>query len=468
MAATAGRVGPVAVLVPNDAHNPAAMLGVLGAGRAFVAMDVRHATERSRRIAELAGISAVIVAGEEAQCKAAAFGPDIPVLDVDAMNAAPQRVPSSSISSDDLAFILYTSGSTGKPKGAIHPHCNCLHATMLATNAQRISHEDRLAQIVSFAVAGGVRNCFLALLNGASLHVMSPQVLQPAGLAHEINAQGITVLLAIPVIFRRMVEALGPGERWLKVRHVHLAGDRITWDDFDAFQRSFAPSTSLGVSLGSSECLSHCLHWIVDKQVRSTSSSLPVGRAMPDLSIALVDDQGEPVPDGEVGELVLSGRYLARGYHNDPELNARMFSTDPADQEIRIFRSGDLALRRPDGLYEFAGRKDHLVKLHGHRVELSEIEAALRGCVGVREAGVVVRRNEDGGARALAAYCELLPDGDGLLPRHLLWMLRQKLPDYMVPADLFILAEIPRLSGAKVDRSPACRAGRRPRQPEAG
>jgi acyl-coenzyme A synthetase/AMP-(fatty) acid ligase/acyl carrier protein len=168
--------------------------------------------------------------------------------------------------------------------------------------------------------------------------------------------------------------------------------------------------------------------------------------------VTLLDESGQAVADGEIGELVVSSRYIALGYWNDPELAAARFGVDPEDPEVRTLRTGDLGRRRPDGLFEFVGRKDHQIKLRGQRIEPSEIESVLRVSPGVRDAAIVVRRSDEGVARALVAYCERDPEEHGLMPRHLLRRLAQALPEFMVPAHLVILDALPRLPNLKIDR----------------
>jgi acyl carrier protein len=169
--------------------------------------------------------------------------------------------------------------------------------------------------------------------------------------------------------------------------------------------------------------------------------------------VTLVDEDGEPVPDDEIGEIVVRSRYIALGYWRDPALTAAAFSTDPVDPTIRTLRTRDLARRRPDGLFEFHGRKDFQVKIDGFRVEPGEIEAVVRRLNGVRDCAVVVRRDDDGRQYALVGYCELEKSTSGLLPRHIQAQLREKLPHYMVPARIFIVDALPRLPTFKLDRT---------------
>ena len=172
---------------------------------------------------------------------------------------------------------------------------------------------------------------------------------------------------------------------------------------------------------------------------------LPIGRILPDARVTIADDDGRVVPDGEIGEFVVASRYLALGYWRDPDLTARAFTIDPADPKTWIFKTGDMGRMRPDGLLEYVGRNDQQIKLFGHRIEIGEIVFALAGCAGVEDAAVVVRRDEVGLPRSLAAYVELRSGVQGLLPRDLLSMLTKRLPVHMIPATLHVLEELPRL-----------------------
>jgi acyl carrier protein len=234
---------------------------------------------------------------------------------------------------------------------------------------------------------------------------------------------------------------------------VFLGGDRADWIDLDAFRRGCRDDAILGVAVGASEVGANYTWWYVDEAVRASAPRMPIGRSVGDPAISLVDGDGRAVADGEVGEMVLTSRYLAHGYWREPELTARAFATDPQDPRRRVFRTGDLARRRPDGLFELIGRKDHQIKLHGHRIELAEVESALAACTGVRDAGIVVRRDGAGDPQALVAYAELQQGVKGMLSRHLLVMLSQRLPPQMMPSAIHIVSELPRTPNHKIDRT---------------
>jgi len=207
------------------------------------------------------------------------------------------------------------------------------------------------------------------------------------------------------------------------------------------------------------------VHWFVDDALRSTALQPPLGRPLSDRMVALVDEHGNEVADGAVGEIVVADRFLALGYWQDAELTARAFATDPATPGRRIYKTGDLASRRPDGLIEYVGRKDQRIKLNGQRVELGEVESALASCRGIRDAVVLVRRNaSDGTPQSLAAFCEVEREASGLSPRHVGAMLAKILPRFMVPRSITIVDALPRLSNFKIDREELYRRDRLKRE----
>ena len=447
-AAVADRDGPVAILLASNAFFPAALMGVLAAGRGYVPLDPNVPIARNQSIATQAGAAAVVSAGDPAGAMRALMPSDIPFVDIDALGhvGGPRRRPAA----HDLAYIIYTSGTTGTPKGVYQDHRNVLYHIMLQSHMMHLNHEDRFTLARSPAAIGATRDVFFALLNGSSLHVLPPLELQPAGLLHEIQSRKITIYRSAPTLLRRIAEVLGPDQRLDSVRLVMLVSERVDWGDYDIFRRIFSPEAFLLVTFGSTEC--PMARWFVDGSLRATSARFPVGRALPGRTVSVVDEEGNPVTDGEIGEFVVASRDMALGYWRDPEATARAFAVDPADPEVRIFKTGDLGRRRPDGLFEFVGRKDDQIKLRGHRIEPAEIERALAGCDDVGDAAVLVRRNDAGVARSLAAYVELRPDGRALRPRDLTEMLARQLPGYMVPPTIVVVDKLPRLPNLKVDR----------------
>lgn len=452
VAIAADRPGPVAILLPSEISYPAAMLGALASGRGFVPLDPSNPDERNRLIAERAGVVAAISCSALLDRLRAFFPADLPAIDIDTMADVSGDRPLVPAAADDLAFIVYTSGSTGTPKGAYHSHRNLLHDVMQQTNTLHLDHTDRVALVYSPTVVGAIREIMMTLLNGASLHILPPRELQPDGLVREIEARRITICRMVPVLLRRIAEVLRPGQRLESVRVLGLGSQRVDWSDYDVFRRYCSPDAFLIVGIGSTECGGNFCHWFVDERLRTADGRLPIGRVLPDATVTIVGDDGNAVGPGEVGEFVLASRYIALGYWRDPERTAAAFAVDPTDSSVRVFRTGDTGRRRPDGLLEFAGRDDQQIKLRGHRIELGEVEFALAKCAGVEDAVVVVRRNENGMPRSLAAYIEMREGASDLRRRSLRRALITQLPQYMIPATINIVDRLPRLPNLKIDR----------------
>jgi fengycin family lipopeptide synthetase E len=453
IAAINERTGPVAIFHANDVLYAAATLGILAAGRGYVPMDADYPIERNRLIASHAGVATVVTARDLVDQVRSLVPHGVPIVDIAMVGAALDLKSLRRPGPKDLAHILYTSGSTGIPKGVYQNHQGCLRAILQRTQALHLRPDDRLALFHSPSTVDGARITLAALLNGASLHILPPTDWSLSALAKEIRTRGITVCHSVPTVFRHLAGALTEGERFDSVRIVHLSGERVDWNDLHLVKPCCGPGALLVVALGSTESCASYIQWVVDEKVEQTGCQLPIGRDVPEFRLTMMDQDGKPVQDGEVGEIVVSSRYSALGYWRDAELTARVFAADAADPELRILKTGDLGRRRPDGLVDFLGRKDHQIKLHGNRIELGEIEGTIRGCEGIRDVAVVARRRDNGEPLALVAYIVLRSGIRGLLPRHIRSILARRLPRYMVPSQIIVLNELPRLPNFKIDRA---------------
>ena len=377
--------------------------------------------------------------------------PEVPTIDINALPEVAETTPAAQAGPDDLAAVYYTSGSTGLPKGSAWSHRTLLRSVQLFTNIAHVSCFDRLSLLHSPGVAGSYRNIYCALLNGASLHILRPRQLSTVALVQQIRERGITVLHAVPTLLRHIAEQLGNGNRLDSVRLACLGGDRARWSDVDMCRRSFSPSGFVYTSLNATEFLT-CSHWLIDDALRATTVALPTGRPAPGWTVTIVDDFGEPVLDGEIGEITVAGRDIALGYWDGTTHRVRAFPSDHSDPRTRVFKTGDSGRRRADGFIEFVGRKDQQIKLHGHRIEPAEVEGALTALPEVSDGLVLVRCDKSGVPISLVAYAVLQPGVRGLMSRHLQAMLARRLPRHMVPAQIYLLNELPRLSNLKVDR----------------
>lgn len=444
----AGR--PIALLAPLDRRFHLGLLGVLRAGHIALVLDPDHPDDRLRRIADHAGAAAVLTTRELEPRARAAFPSDLPLLTIEDAAVSGLIPDGSGPRPEDVAYILYTSGSTGAPKGVAHDHANALNDAAVSHRTCGITEADRGA-VYYAGTMGTVRNSLCFLLAGGGLEVLPARTLGADRLVDEIRTRGVTIVQAVPTLLRRITAQALHGPPLPAVRLVRMIGERVHWSDLDLVRRAFGPKVQLQVSIGSTECSSTFAQWLVDDAVRTPSGRLPVGRPIPEVEVALLDDAGAPVADGEPGQVVVASRRLALGYWREPELTAEAFGVRAEDPEVRTFATGDICLRRPDGLLEYVGRMDRMLKIRGHRLEPGEVEAALRECSGLADGVVVVRRTGDGRPIALAAYAEAEPNVRGLLPRHVLAMLSRMLPAYMLPVSVQI-GPLPRLANFKPDR----------------
>jgi acyl-CoA synthetase (AMP-forming)/AMP-acid ligase II len=328
IAAAAVDSGPVAVLLGHEARFPAAMLGVWAAARACVPLDADHPADRNARIAAHSGASIVITTAELAANARAMFPSGLCVIDLDDPDgldepgAGDSSAPVTAPQPDDIACVIYTSGSTGAPKGVFQNHRGLLQDIQESVSFAQICREDRIALFYPPSVIAGLRTLFTGLASGAGLEVLPPRIFGRTALAGQIKARGITLLRLSPTLFRHLADTLTAGACFDDVRLVTLGGERVDWSDFDVFRRACPPHAELVVHLGATECWTLHTEWKVDSALRATCPRLPVGRAVLGRRVDIVGEGGQTLPEGEVGEAVVTSRYIALGYWRDPELTA--------------------------------------------------------------------------------------------------------------------------------------------------
>jgi amino acid adenylation domain-containing protein len=423
------------------------MLTALACGRPYLPLDTGFPEERNAQIVAHAG-PGVVVTDLATAAAARAMAPSLPLVLVDDLPPAGRPLEVTA-TADDPAYILYTSGSTGRPKGVVQNQRGLLHDVMQYVNSVHLDAGDRLTQLYSPSVNGAIRDVYGALLTGGTLY---PVDLRREGLRRlrGLLLDGtITVLHAMPPVFRAVHEALGQEPCPPAVRLVYLAGDRIFTSDVARFRQATAPGTLLYVGIGSTENATIYRQWFLGHRTPVDSHLLPVGHPVPDRPSALLAEDGTPVRPGETGEIVVTSRYMALGYWNEPTLTATAFRPSHADPAARVFRTGDLGRLRADGLLEFAGRRDRQLKIRGYRVEPAETEAVLRATPGVADAVVIGRTDEAGGGRLVAFAAPSA--GATLDPALLTARLAAHLPAHQRPEAIHVLPGLPTLPNLKHD-----------------
>jgi amino acid adenylation domain-containing protein len=453
---------PVALLFEHDALILAAMLGVLKAGKFYVPLDPAYPPARLDYLVHDAQTSLLITNTANLPLATALAQERLQIINVDTLSPhCATEDPRLSSGPDQLALLLYTSGSTGTPKGFPHPHRNVLHDCMQYTNAAHFCPDDRFVLLSSYSFADSVRTIYSALLNGAALYPFDLPQHGVAPLARWLNAHAITIYRSVPTVFRHFVRTLTGSAAFPAVRLLYLAGEPVYTPDVAAYRRHFAPSCLLVNRLGTGEALTFRCYFI-DHDTPLTTHQVPVGYAVPDKEVLLLDDDGRTVADGESGEIAVRSRYLSPGYWHRPELTRVAFQDDAVGSGIRLYRTGDLGQMRPDGCLLHLGRKDFQVKIRGYRIEVAEIEHALSTLATVREA-VVMASTGPAGDQRLVAY--VVPAVSPAPTASVLSnALRAQLPAYMVPSAFMFLAALPLSPNGKVDRRalPAPRTARPP------
>ena len=449
-------IGPdaehVALLVDHDAPMVSGVLGALAAGKAYVPLDRTWPEQRAREVIEDAGVGAIL-ADRANYAAAVRLAGSRPVIAIDGVSPTPADVEREDVDvlvpPAALAYILYTSGSTGRPKGVAQSHRNVLAHMRAYTNALRIGREDRMAAVASYATDAAVMDLFGGLLNGASVHLFDVRAVGVDRFAQWLRNERITVYHSTPTLYRHLTDSDAARGGYPSIRLVVLGGEAARAADFEPFARCFEPECLLVNGLGPTES-TLALQCILDRSSPVSGESLPVGYAVEGTEILLLDESGEPVEVLVRGEIAIRSAHLALGYWRRPALTALAFVPDPAGGGRRLYRTGDLGRRLRDGRMEYHGRLDTQVKIRGQRLELGEVEAVLSGLPTVREAAVASWTDEAGESR-LVAYLVPRP-GASPDPTGLRRALRERLPDYMIPATYSILSTLPLTPSGKVDR----------------
>jgi non-ribosomal peptide synthetase component F len=318
---------------------------------------------------------------------------------------------------------------------------------MRYTNSLGFDRDDRLTLLQSPSFSGAVSSMFGALLNGATLFPYDLRKQGPAGLAGWLVGERITAYHSVPALFR---QAMAGAPAFPDLRLVRIEGDAMSQLDWELFGTRCRRGAFLINGLGATECGLVRQYFIAHGTAPATGV-VPIGFAVPDMDVGVVDDAGSDVAAGEVGEIAVRSRFLAGGYWHRDDLTARAFSADPDDPALRTYRTGDLGRLRPDGCLEHLGRRDARQRVRGQWVDLAAVEAALLTAEAVRECAVRAfdRVSGDVDLVGYVVASSGVPPEAQALRRHLL----SRLPPHAVPTRFETLERLPLNSNGKVDRA---------------
>ncbi|MGW8720680.1 amino acid adenylation domain-containing protein [Streptomyces althioticus] len=483
---TAHGAGPgrvVALALERGLRLLPALLAVLKTGAAYLPLDPGQPAERLRLVVEDA--APVVLVTEQAHAHLADAAVPAVLLDDPQVTADLARRSGADLTDaerhgptgpSDTAYIIHTSGSTGRPKGVPVPHVNVVRLFAAAAEHFDFRADDVWTLFHSYAFDFSVWEIWGALLHGGRLVVVPYAVSRsPREFLDLLHREGVTVLNQTPSAFEQLVDAdaeLGGGTGAL--RYVVFGGEALRparlrpWTERHGLDRP-----ALVNMYGITETTVHVTHHrLTAADLDDPRRAGAIGTPLADLRVHLLDAEGRPVPPGATGEMYVSGAGVATGYLHRPELTAERFLDDPyGPPGTRMYRSGDLARRRPDGTLDYLGRADAQIQLRGFRVEPGEIEAVLAAHPGVSRAAVVPR-HAGSGALHLVAYT--VPSGDApASPADLRAHAAAHLPEHMVPAACVPVDALPLTANGKLDVQAlpdpdftAAASGTRPTTPE--
>ncbi len=442
------REAAVAILMERSVDMVVATLAVLKAGGAYLPLHPAYPLERMQLIMKEAGASVLlldraIASGERAANRGLIH--EVIIVDDPSLAAEDDGGPDVEIDPDQLAYVMYTSGSTGVPKGVAVTHRNVL--SLVFSRNWREKSLERVLFHSSHAFDASTFEMWVPLLRGKQVIVAPPGELDSAVYKRLFQTEKVTSTFLTASLFNALVQEAP--ECFAGVPEIWAGGDVVP---AAAVQRlhKHCPETLVCNGYGPTETTTFATCFAMSGSEKLTTS-VPIGRAMDNHQVYVLDSALQPVPVSVPGELFIAGDGVARGYLGRPDLTAERFVPVPFGSfGGRMYRTGDRVRWREDGQIEFLGRTDQQVKLRGYRIELAEIEAALLRCSGVGQAAVIVREDRKGEKR-LVAYV-VSAAGHSIQSAQLRESLAGTLPNYMVPAFIMVLTALPVNSNGKLDR----------------
>jgi amino acid adenylation domain-containing protein len=451
-------VGPeslVGIFVDPSIDTLVGVLAILKAGGAYVPLDPAYPKERIAFMREDAALKVVLTQEHLVQ----ELPPGIEhVVCLDVVASKPieesAQNPVSGVSAENLAYIIYTSGSTGRPKGVMIHHRGLVNYLTWAVTAYDVASGSGALVHSSLSFDLTITGLFAPLLVGRGVTIVAAQ--------HDISALSRTLrerkdasLVKItPAHLELLRRQLSADEMAGRTRAFVIGGEALLGESV-AFWQEHSPDTVLVNEYGPTETVVGCCVYFVPRE-RRFAGAVPIGRPIANTQLYVLDADLQPVPAGETGELYIAGDGVARGYLNLPDATARSFVANPfyapgAATSPRMYKTGDLVRYLPDGNLDFLGRADQQVKIRGFRIEVGEIEAVLASHRNVR-GSVVLALPDALGERALTAYIEPVSP-TASTAAELRQFLKERLPDYMVPARYVMLPVFPLTPNGKVDRA---------------
>ncbi len=433
------------------------ILAILKVGAGYLPLDPNYPSERLAFMLKDAQISILIT---HSQYISQLPDLDIKLIDLERERAQinQQRVENlkAQISSNDLAYAVYTSGSTGQPKGVCIPHYSLSSYLQVLPSALGVNQNDKYLHTGSFAFSAGVRQTLLPLFVGATSVIADEQTRQnPDQLFQLMKRENITIWDTVPTLWRFNLDYLinlNDHTRfdWLenKLRLILVTGEPLSWEiPFQWRYRLQHPAQIINL-YSQSETTGTVCYYSLPQQFEEKTGFVPLGKPLADSNIFLLNQDLQPVKQGETGEIYVTGKRQVKSYLYRPQLSKEKFIFNPFEDVTHLYKTGDLARYNSNGILEIVGRSDRLVKIRGFRVELDEIENVLNEYPDIKQTVVILRENTQT-EKSLIAY---LVTKNQIKITTLREFLAPKLPDYMTPSHFIFLDEFPLTPNGKIDK----------------
>lgn len=436
-----------------------AILAVHKAGGAYVPLDPNYPAERLAYMLNDCHVEVLITMQTLLEQLPEEAGRTVLCLDRDWELIARQSSasPANRVNMRNLAVVIYTSGSTGRAKGVQIDHLGMLNHLFLKNEDLGLRADDIMAQTASHSFVISIWQFLSPLVRGAQVQIFQDEVTHDtAQLLQEMGERRVSIVQIVPSLLNIMLdesdEADNAAQASPHLRYMIATGEALPTHLCASWLKRY-PHIPMVNSFGSTECSDDVAHITFHDiaEVPLNRPSAPIGHALGNMRVYVLDAHLEPVPVGVPGDLYIGGIGLSRGYLDRPDMTADRFIPDLFSNEpgARLYRMGDRARYLPDGNLEYLGRVDHLVKLRGFRIELGEIESVLRSHPSMHDALAQVREDTPGSKR-LVAY--VVPEeGATLEISAIRSYLKQQLPDYMVPATFMVLEALPLNANGKID-----------------
>ena len=443
---------PIIIIAETNKVIGLAQLGVIKSGHFFAVLSTLEPIKYLQDISGLVEPALILVDTANITLGKALAEPfDASVINLDEISLdSDTSDPNMNFSSERLFCITFTSGSTGQSKGVLATHYDWFNLVADVILAVPATNEDTELALVTLRFGAGVVTFLCNLLRGTRLLLVNSNTLTPIEIADLIDREQVKTVFAVASQLRQVWSMLPEGRILSSLRIIMSGGEASYAADFDLWKAHTHPDCVQNIRYGTSEVGFMCYGYVRHASVIDTPT-IPVGYSYPYKDVWVADDDLNPVPNGELGEIIVRGKFAKVGYWKRPDLTAKVVIQDPDTPELTIYRTNDLGKVLPDGRLLHMGRKNFEVKLRGYRIDLVSIESHLRKHPQVTDCAMMVRQDEQGNQKLISYY--VLRADANISVGDLRQFMTQRLPTYMIPHYFVELDELPKTEIGKLNRN---------------